>query len=228
MGRRERHVPARAGLEGTGCRRRLLVCVAVDRAQRGALQLRHVAHRHLREFGGWSPGSDKRDGATLDWSRTECVSGSFAGPPTIPSVEVAAIINWYGITDVADLVEGPNTKGYAVQWLGGLPNRAEIAGLVSPLTYVRRELTPILTIHGDADPLVPYEHAVRLHAALDDVGVPNRLHTVPGGGHGGFNRGADAEDLRNDPTVPGSARTRTRGVDISRTAVTIRLNIAGG
>ena len=118
----------------------------------------------------------------------ECVSGSFTGPPSIPSVEVAAIINWYGITDVADLVDGPNTKGYAVQWLGGLPDRADTARLVSPLTYVRRELPPILTIHGDADPIVPYEHAVRLHAALDDAGVPNELHTVPGGSHGGFNR----------------------------------------
>ena len=28
----------------------------------------------------------------------------------------------------------------------------------------------------------------RLHAALDDAEVPNELHTVPGGGHGGFNR----------------------------------------
>ena len=118
----------------------------------------------------------------------ECVSGNFAGPPTLPSVEIAAIINWYGITDVADLVEGPNTKGYAVQWLGGLPNRTEIASLVSPLTYVRRQLPAILTIHGDADPLVPYQQAVRLHAALADAGVPNQLHTVPGGGHGGFNR----------------------------------------
>ena len=118
----------------------------------------------------------------------ECVSGSFSGPPTIPSVDVAAIISWYGITDVADLVDGPNERGYAVQWLGGLPNQADIARLVSPLTYVRRELPPILIIHGDSDPIVPYEQAVRLHAALDNAGVPNELHTVPGGGHGGFNR----------------------------------------
>ena len=126
----------------------------------------------------------------------ECVSGSFTGPPTLPSVEVAAIVNWYGITDVADLVEGPNTKGYAVQWLGDLLNRADIATLVSPLTYIRRGLPPILTIHGDADPIVPYEHAVRLHAALDDAGVPNELHTVPGGGHGGFNRSQTLEIYR--------------------------------
>lgn len=118
----------------------------------------------------------------------ECTAGSFSGPPTIPSVEVAAIINWYGITDVNDVLEGPNTKGYVVQWLGSLSNREEIAELVSPLNYVRKELPPTLTIHGDADPIVPYEHAVRLHAALEDAGVPNQLHTVPGGGHGGFNR----------------------------------------
>ncbi len=116
----------------------------------------------------------------------ECSSGSFSGPPTIPSVEVAAIINWYGITDVADLAHGPNTKGYAVQWLGGLANRDDVARLTSPLTYVRAGLPPVLTIHGDADPIVPYEHAVRLHDALEDAGVETELHTVAGGGHGGF------------------------------------------
>ena len=123
----------------------------------------------------------------------ECVSGSFSGPATIPSVEVAAIINWYGITDVADLIEGPNTKGYAVQWLGGLANRAAVAALVSPLTYVRQGVPPVLTIHGDADPIVPYQHAVRLHDALDAAAVPNELHTVAGGGHDGFNRAQTLE-----------------------------------
>jgi len=101
-------------------------------------------------------------------------------------LEVAAIVNWYGITDVADLLEGPNLRSYAVQWLGSMTDRKEVAARVSPLTYVRSGLPPILTIHGDADPTVPYSHAVRLRDALDAVGVPNRLHTVPGGGHGNF------------------------------------------
>jgi acetyl esterase/lipase len=116
----------------------------------------------------------------------ECTSGSFTGPPSLPSVEVAAIINWYGITDVADLMRGPNTKGYAVQWLGGLSNRAEVARQTSPLTYVRPGLPPVLTIHGDADPIVPYQQGVRLHQALETAGVASELHTVSGGGHGGF------------------------------------------
>ena len=41
--------------------------------------------------------------------------------PDLP--KVAAILDWYGITDVNDLLDGPNQKSYAVQWLGSLPNR---------------------------------------------------------------------------------------------------------
>ena len=108
--------------------------------------------------------------------------------PRRETLSVAAIINWYGITDVGDLLDGPNMRSYAVEWMASMPNRDEIATRVSPLTYVRTGLPPILTVHGDADPTVPYQHAVRLREALDGVGVANQLHTVPGGRHGGFSR----------------------------------------
>jgi len=107
--------------------------------------------------------------------------------PGPEELRVAAIINWFGITDVSDLLDGPNIKSYAVEWMGSLEDRFEIAERVSPLTYVRAGLPPTLTIHGDADPTVPYQHAITLHKKLDAVGVPNALHTVPGGRHGGFN-----------------------------------------
>ena len=106
--------------------------------------------------------------------------------PGPEELKVAAIVNWYGITDVADLLDGPNMKVYAVTWLGSRENRKEIAGRVSPLTYVRPGLPPVLSIQGDADPTVPYNHSVRLHAALEKAGVPNQLITVPGGLHGNF------------------------------------------
>jgi dipeptidyl aminopeptidase/acylaminoacyl peptidase len=54
------------------------------------------------------------------------------------------------------------------------------------MQYVRPGLPPILMIHGDADPTVPYQHSVKLHEALDKAGVPNELFTVPGGHHGNF------------------------------------------
>lgn len=100
--------------------------------------------------------------------------------------KVAAIVNWYGITDVADLLDGPNMKSYAVTWLGSQTDRVNIAKRVSPLTYVRSGLPAVLTIHGDADPTVPYTHGVQLTNALKAAGVKTELVTIPGGKHGGF------------------------------------------
>ena len=106
--------------------------------------------------------------------------------PGTEVLKVAAIVNWYGITDVADLLDGDNMKTYAVTWLGSMPNRVEIAKRVSPLTYVRPGLPPIISIQGDADPTVPYSHSLRLQDALEKAGVPHKLVTVPGGLHGNF------------------------------------------
>ena len=59
---------------------------------------------------------------------------------------------------------------------------------MSPLTYVRSGQPPVISIHGDADPTVPYNHSVRLREALTKVGVDVELVTIPGGKHGGFSR----------------------------------------
>ncbi len=129
---------------------------------------------HLALMTGMTP-----ENAGLD---RQCPSSS--SDAALP--KVAAIVNWYGITDVADLLDGPNRKAYAVAWLGSVPNREEIAQRVSPLTYVRPGLPPILTVQGDADPTVPYSHSLRLRNALNKAGVPNELVTIPGGKHGQF------------------------------------------
>jgi acetyl esterase/lipase len=114
-----------------------------------------------------------------------CAGGAFRGSDTsVP--KVAAIINWYGVTDVAEMLAGPNARNYAVQWLGTLPNRDEVARAVSPLTYARSGLPPILSIQGDADPIVPYSQNVRLHDALRAAGASTELFPVPGAGHGNF------------------------------------------
>lgn len=111
----------------------------------------------------------------------ECISRA--------SPRVAAIINYFGITDVADLTAGkPNEKSYTVSWLGSQRDRKEIADSVSPIHYVNGDLPPILTIHGDADRIVPYAHAVELHKRLEGAGAQHELLTIPGGGHGGFSR----------------------------------------
>ena len=99
-------------------------------------------------------------------------------------VKVAAVVNVYGITDVADQIEGPNMRKYAVEWVPEQADRAALARRVSPMTYVRGGLPPILTLHGDADQTVPYEHGVKLTKALREKGVEAQLISVPGGKHG--------------------------------------------
>jgi acetyl esterase/lipase len=106
--------------------------------------------------------------------------------PEDKELKVAAILDWYGITDVNDLLDGPDMKPYAVTWLGSQTDRDAIAKRVSPLTYVRPGLPPIFMVQGDADPTVPYTHSVRLHEALDKAGVPNEFVTIPEGKHGHF------------------------------------------
>ena len=119
---------------------------------------------------------------------SQCASTepTWSGPYRNAAPKVKAVINWYGITDVADMLQGPNIRSYAVAWFGSLPGRTALAKELSPLTHVRAGGPAVFTIHGDDDKLVPYAHGVRLKSALDKAGVKNVLHTVKGGGHGGF------------------------------------------
>jgi acetyl esterase/lipase len=134
----------------------------------------HSAGGHLALMAGMLPG-----GTDLD---SQCPAG-----PDEPPLKVAAVVNWYGISDVADLLQGPDIETYAIAWIGAQPEKQELARHVSPLTYVRAGLPPIITIHGDHDPTVPYSQAVRLRDALTRAGDTNQLVTIPGGGHGSFN-----------------------------------------
>lgn len=99
-------------------------------------------------------------------------------------VKVRAIVNFYGITDVDDQLHGANMRKYAVTWLPESPERTALARRVSPITYVRKDVPPVLTIHGDADATVPYQHGVNITKALTEAGVQAEMIPVPKGGHG--------------------------------------------
>jgi dipeptidyl aminopeptidase/acylaminoacyl peptidase len=64
---------------------------------------------------------------------------------------------------------------------------------VSPVYHVKVGSPPVFTVHGDADPIVPYQQSVDLHKKLDELGVKNRFVTVEGGGHGKFPQEKNAE-----------------------------------
>jgi acetyl esterase/lipase len=130
-------------------------------------------------------------------------------------VKPAAVVAWYPITDVAAMLSGPGARGYAIEWIGNRRDAVKAASLVSPIEYVAAGAPPVITIHGEADPVVPFAQARTLHAALDKAGVKNRLVAIPGGVHGRFppaemDRAYDAIEVfladvlsdRGSPTPP--------------------------
>ena len=104
-------------------------------------------------------------------------------------VKVAAIINWFGISEVGNVTEGSGRMDFGRVWIGGATDdvKAQIAKRVSATTYVRPGVPPVLSVHGTNDQAVPYEQSLRLHELLTDAGVPNELMSIDGGGHGTAN-----------------------------------------
>jgi acetyl esterase/lipase len=113
-------------------------------------------------------------------------NASATGPTNSDPMKVAAVVDQYGIPDVTDLLSGPNARSFATAWLGVQPNREALAKLVSPSTYVQAGAPPIFSVHGDADPTVPYPLKQKFHALLEQEGLAHELFTVAGGRHGGW------------------------------------------
>jgi acetyl esterase/lipase len=111
-------------------------------------------------------------------------------------MKVAAVVDFYGITDVEDLMNRtPGTSGnFTEAWLGSAMDRPAIARRVSPTSYVRKGLPPIMIIHGTVDSIVPFDQATKLKKLLDSAGAPNEFYAVEGGGHGGWTT-ADMEKI---------------------------------
>ena len=105
-------------------------------------------------------------------------------------LNVAAIINWYGITDIKRVEEYLRTYkpewNYAGAWLTDGVQTDSVSRMYSPLERVTAEAPPILTLHGELDSVVPYNQAVLLHEKLEYLGLQHKLVSDPEGNHGGF------------------------------------------
>lgn len=120
-----------------------------------------------------------------------------------PTVPVRAIVNIYGVTDVLDLIGGefggpaiPADWPFAAAWIGNAPERTRRAKLVSPLTWIDARDPPVFSVHGTVDSVVPYRHALVLHAALERAGVKNELVSLHDRGHGDFTLAEWADVVR--------------------------------
>ena len=101
-------------------------------------------------------------------------------------LKVAAIVDWFGIADVSEFLGPVGSHSLANDWIGTQADSAQIARQVSPIAYVRKGVPPIISLHGDADPIVPFEGKRLFHQALESVGADHKLIPIPGGGHGIF------------------------------------------
>lgn len=107
---------------------------------------------------------------------------------------IAAIVNKYGITNVWDWAYGKQkTSKSAVMWLGDKAKDSVFAKSVSPIFYVQKNSPPTFIVHGDADPVVPYQQSVALKAKFDEVGATSEFKTVAGGLHGKFSKEQNAD-----------------------------------
>jgi acetyl esterase/lipase len=100
---------------------------------------------------------------------------------------VAAVVNFYGITDLVTLSSEPFVRA-------ALPaiDTQSAAKSLSPITHVRAGLPPVLSIHGDADLLVPVDQTRNLTRAIQEAGGDAFEAYIPGGKHG-FDRNQQEE-----------------------------------
>ncbi len=109
--------------------------------------------------------------------------GWLAVQPNTPLVCVAA---WAGPMDMfRDPVTRPY-QGHALAFMNACVHEAEEAyRAASPLFFVHAQMPPLLLIHGEADVVVPVDHAHYMAEAARETGAPITTVLLPGVGHTG-------------------------------------------
>jgi acetyl esterase/lipase len=110
-----------------------------------------------------------------------------------PSSAVQAVVDWYGVADLAAMprrTPPPHIAEKLPPELLVAPEDQLTRGLsgnaladASPVTHVTPDAPPFLLVHGTADWLVPFTQSEQLHAALQAAGADSRLVPVEGAEH---------------------------------------------
>ena len=100
------------------------------------------------------------------------------------------VIAYYGPSDLVfgyvnthenDMIKSPRLMR---AFLGGTPDTARDNYVsASALNFVTKDSPPTLLLHGANDPLVWHRHSVRLHARLQELGVPCVFVSLPWATH---------------------------------------------
>lgn len=102
------------------------------------------------------------------------------GPTSPTDFKIAAIVSGYGPADIESEI-----NAVAKGWIPtDLPNRAAVAKLVNPITYVRAAAPPLIVVQGANDNTAPVKDSQHLVDLLKAAGAEASIHLVPNAGHG--------------------------------------------
>jgi acetyl esterase/lipase len=102
------------------------------------------------------------------------------GPTAPADFKIAAIVSGYGPADIESEI-----NAVAKGWIPtNLPNRAAIAKLVNPISYVRADAPPLIVVQGANDNTAPVKDSQHLVDLLKAAGAEASIHLVPNAGHG--------------------------------------------
>ncbi len=109
------------------------------------------------------------------------------------SSRVKCVVDEFGPSELLTMMDYPSTTDHKSAGApesklvgGAILDKKDVAKAASPITHVSKGDPPFLIIHGDKDPIVPFNQSERLTKALKDSGVEVLFIKVEGGGHGGF------------------------------------------
>jgi acetyl esterase/lipase len=97
--------------------------------------------------------------------------------------EIAGLVGISGVYDVAAEAAFLRDRRQSPLIMERVMEGPQNYVALSPLTYVRANLPPVLLIHGEADTTVPYEISAAFHRALLGAGVQSELVVYPEQGH---------------------------------------------
>lgn len=101
------------------------------------------------------------------------------------SSRVQAVINCMGPIDLTRPGWPEISERMFIELLGGSREQIPAAyRAASPITYIRKGVPPVFTLHGTMDEIVPNDQATLLDRALRAVGATSRLEKVEGKDHG--------------------------------------------
>lgn len=102
------------------------------------------------------------------------------GPTAPTDFKIAAVVSGYGPADIEAEI-----NAVAKGWIPtNLPNRAAVAKLVNPITYVRGDAPPLIVVQGANDNTAPVKDSQRLVDLLKAAGADASIHLVPNAAHG--------------------------------------------